>query len=191
MKRRKPMKRFLIGAVVCLAFAASAAAQQSAANTPATKQDVEKLLQVMHMHQTMQRMAEAMSKPMHRMVHEQYLKEEKKCKFPPDFEARMNKIMDESMKQMPWDQMLQTVVPVYQKHFTEADIDALIAFYSGPTGQKFMREMPAISAETMQATMPLMLKYNKELGKRIAEEFARAKKESKEKSCPGTSAQKQ
>jgi len=45
-------------------------------------------------------------------------------------------------------------VPVYQKHFTNGDINNLIAFYSTPTGQKFLHEMPAVTAETMRAIYP-------------------------------------
>lgn len=185
------MKRFLVALTLLLAFAAGAAAQQPSANTLASKAEVERLFQVMHLHKTVLKMAKAMSGPMHKMVHEQYLKDKEKCKLPADYEARLNKIMDESMKNVPYNQMIQTMVPIYQKHFTKADIDALTAFYSGPTGQKFMREMPAIGAESMQAMMPIMVKHNAALMKRIKEEAAQIKKESKQKSCPGASAQKQ
>jgi uncharacterized protein len=191
MERRTAMKRFLIAAALCLAFVASATAQQPAANSPAAKADVERLLQVMHMHEMMLKMIDTMSRPMHEMIHKQYLEDKEKCELPPDFEVRMNKILDESMKTMPWEQLIQAVVPAYQKHFTEGDIDALIVFYSGPTGQKFLRETPAITAETMQVTMPLMIQHNAALMKRIKEETARMKKESGQKPCPPQSTQKQ
>ncbi len=185
------MKRFLIALMLCVAFAGTAAAQQPAANAPASKADVERLLQVMHMQQTMVKMAKAMSGPMHKMIHEEYLKDKEKCKLPADFEARMNEILDQSMQSVPWQKMIQEIVPVYQRHFTKADIDGLIAFYSGPTGQKFMREAPAISAETMQVTMPIMLARNTELIKRVKQEFQKFKKNSNQKSCVNGDAGKQ
>jgi hypothetical protein len=95
-----------------------------------------------------------MTKPMHQMIHEQYEKE--KDKLPADFEARINKVMDDYLKNFPWDEILQSMVPVYQRHFTKGDVDQLVAFYSTPTGQKLVRELPAISAESMQAMMPIM-----------------------------------
>lgn len=184
------MKRLLIAAALCLAFVGGATAQQSAADSPATKTDVERLLDVMHMHEMMLKMVDTMSGPMHEMIHKQYLEDKEKCKLPPDFEDRMNKLVDESMRSMPWEPMIQAVVPAYQKHFTAGDIDALIAFYSGPTGQKFLRETPAVTAETLQAIMPVIIQHNAAVMKRIKEEAARNKKESEQKPCPPKSAQK-
>ena len=64
--------------------------------------------------------------------------------------------MDDYLKKFPWEEIVQAMVPVYQKHLTKGDVDHLVAFYSSPTGQKFLREMPAITSETMQAMMPLI-----------------------------------
>ena len=74
------------------------------------------------------------------------------------------------------------VVPIYQKHLTKGDIDALVAFYSSPTGQKMLRELPAIMAETMQAMMPSIEKYMETVRQRIDEQFAQALKQSEKKS---------
>ena len=46
------------------------------------------------------------------------------------------------------------MVPVYQKHLNKSDVDAMSAFYSSPTGRKLLREMPAMTAESMQAASP-------------------------------------
>ena len=50
------------------------------------------------------------------------------------------------------------MTPVYQKHFTKGNIDDLLAFYSTPTGQKVVKELPAISTEAMQAATPIYQK---------------------------------
>jgi hypothetical protein len=166
----------LILGTVC---AASAVAQQDAANTPATREDIERYLNVINSHEMMNQMMAAMAKPMHQMVHEQYLKD--KDKLPADFEARTNKMMDDMFKDMPWDEMIQSMVPVYQKHFTKGDVDALVAFYSSPTGAKMLREMPAIMGEAMQSMMPIMQKYMATVKERIDQETAAALKESEKK----------
>src|SRR5947209_7398299 len=103
------MKRILTIATLCLAFCLTGLAQQNAADAPATKEDVQKYLDVLHSHDMMEQMIEAMSKPMHQMMHEQYLKE--KDKLPADFEARMNAIMDDMMKKMPFDEMMEAMIP--------------------------------------------------------------------------------
>jgi hypothetical protein len=148
------VKRFALATIVLLCAASIGFAQQDPADSPATKEDVQKYLEIMHSREMMTKMVDAMAKPMHQMMHDQYEKD--KDKLPADFEARMNKVMDDSLKSFPWDEILQSMVPVYQKHFTKGDVDHLVAFYSTPTGQKLIREMPAITAEAMQVMMPIL-----------------------------------
>jgi hypothetical protein len=163
------VKRFISALSIALIFAIAGFAQ-TAADSPASKEDVEKYLQVMHSHEMMRQMIDAMSKPMHQMVHEQYLKD--KDKLPADFEERMDKIMDDMVKSMPFDEMLDAMVPTYQKHFTKGDIDALIAFYSAPTGQKVLRELPAIMSEAMEGMMPIMRKNIDVMNQRVRQQVA-------------------
>jgi hypothetical protein len=170
----------LLIAGLCLGMSGYIAAQQTTADTPATKEDVQRYLQIMHSREMMAKMVEAMSKPMHQMVHEQYLKD--KDKLPPDFEARMNKMTDDMLKTMPWDDMLDAMVPVYQKHFTKGDVDALVSFYSTPTGQKLIKELPEITAEAMQEMMPLLRKSIDSMNQRLQQEIAAMVRQSDTKS---------
>ena len=174
------MKSFLCAAFFCLSLGGVCAAQQNPADTPASKEDVEKYLQVMNSRDMMTKMADAMSKPIHEMIHQQYLKD--KDKLPPDFEARMNKRMDEMFKNFPWDEILDSMVPVYQKHFTKGDMDTFVAFYSTPTGQKMLRELPAITAETMQTMMPLLQKNLESMNRNLEQEITAMVKQGQSKS---------
>jgi hypothetical protein len=179
------MKRVLLAATLCALLAAVAAAQQTDADKPATKEDVEKCFQVMHSREMMTKMIDAMTEPAHQMLHEQYLKD--KDKLPPDFEERTQKTMDDYLKDLPLDEMLQAMVPAYQKHLTKGDINALVAFYSSPTGQKLIREMPAITAEAMQAVMPLVQQRVGAITQRVQQDVARMVEDSKTK--PGEKSQ--
>jgi hypothetical protein len=178
-QERIAMKRILLAGAIVLVTCGYVAAQQNPADAPATKEEIQRYLQIMHSREMMTKMVEAMSKPMHQMVHDQYLKD--KDKLPADFEVRMNKMMDEMFKSFPWDEMLDAMVPVYQKHFTKGDVDALVAFYSTATGQKLIKEMPAITAEAMQEMMPLMRKSMDQMTRRMQEEIAAMVRESESK----------
>jgi len=169
------VRRFLVAFSLSLILGCSSLAQTSA-DAPASKEDVEKYLQAVHSHEMMKQMVEAMSKPMHQMVHDQFVKD--KDKLPADFEARMNKIMDDMMKEMPFDDMMDAMVPAYQKHFTKGDMDALTAFYSAPTGQKILRELPAIMSESMETMMPMMRKSMEQMTGRVQQEIAQMMKQS-------------
>jgi hypothetical protein len=114
---------------------------------------------------------------MHDMVHQQFIKDQDKL--PPDFEARMTRVIDDMFTNMPFDDMMQAMVPVYQKHFTHGDINSLIAFYSAPIGQKVLREMPAITGEAMQSMMPIMRKQMDAMTERVQQEVAESLKAKK------------
>jgi hypothetical protein len=161
-----PMKRLLIAAV-CLAFSACAFAQKP--EDPASNDDVIQLLRTMQSHDMMQRTMEAMLKPMHETLHQQFAKE--KDKLPADFESRMNKMMDDMMKNMPVDDMMQAMIPAYQKHFTHGDVEALNAFYSSPVGQKFLEESPKVMGEAMEAMVPIMTRYSQQWQERLQKEI--------------------
>jgi hypothetical protein len=172
-----PMKHLAMVMAACLAFASASVGQQTSDNLPASKEDVQKYLDLMHSRDTMTKMWEAMSKQIRQMTHEEYLKH--KDKLPSDFEVQENRKLDEMIKAMPFEELEQAVVPVYQKHLTKADVDALIAFYSSPTGQKLITEMPAIVAESMQAAYPIMQKRMNAMIEHMQQEIAQRTKDSK------------
>ena len=59
-------------------------------------------------------------------------------KFWSDFMAEVNP-----------DDMINLVIPVYQKYLSEADIKAMNKFYSSPTGRKLIHVQPMIMRESM------------------------------------------
>ena len=61
-------------------------------------------------------------------------------------------IVDEEFKKIGMEDLIEDVVPIYQKHLSRADVEAVIKFYSSPVGQKIRREQPAMARESLQAT---------------------------------------
>lgn len=173
------MKRIALFLLLCAALAGNVLAQDTD-STPATKEDVARYFDAVHSRKTVDQMMDIMSKSIRQMMHDQYLKN--KDKLPPDFEERTNKHVDEMFKNMPWDEMMQAMLPVYQRHFTKGDIDSLVAFYSSPTGQKLLNELPGIMGESMQAMMPIMERYMETVKQQVNQEFAQALKNSDKKS---------
>lgn len=47
-------------------------------------------------------------------------------------------------------ELTDRMVPIYQRHFSAADIQGLLRFYRSPLGRKVITEMPATRAEGMQ-----------------------------------------
>jgi len=174
------MKRLVVVVGMVLVLSWTCVAQSSAADAPATKEDIQKYLQVVQSRDMAKKMIAVMSQSIHQMMHQQYLKD--KDNLPADYESKMTARMDGMFENMPWDEMLQAMAPAYQKHFTKGDVDNLVAFYSSPTGEKLLREMPSIMAEAMQDMMPIMTKYMDTVKQTLLKEtdamIAQSKKES-------------
>jgi uncharacterized protein len=175
------MKRFVFAVLVCLLFVSISFAQQSAADAPASKADIEKYLETMHTRDMMKSTMEAMTKQMHQVTHAQL---QKQPNLPPDFEARMDKMMDDMIKDLPIDELIQAMVPAYQKHLTQGDVEALTAFYSSPTGQKVLKEMPAMTADAMQSAAGVIQKMMAQMQNRLQSELAQLQKENDGSSRP-------
>jgi uncharacterized protein len=90
-------------------------------------------------------------------------------KFAPAEKKRLEAEMDESAqriltrlraefpKRINLGEILEIVtLEVYDKFFTEAELKDLIAFYKTPTGQKFIKILPQISAEMLPRIGQLM-----------------------------------
>jgi len=167
------MKRIALTVAFCLAFAAAGFAQQNPADAPASKEDVEKFLDALHTRDLMKSTMEAMKTQMHQMVHQQLKSQQN---LPADFEVRMDKMMDGMIADLPLDELIDAMIPVYQKHFTKGDMDTMVAFYSTPTGQKYVKELPALTTEAMQAASGITQKVMAKMMDRVKEEIAQAQK---------------
>ena len=70
----------------------------------------------------------------------------------------------EFRKEMASDDLTKLIIPIYDKYFTENDLDALIAFYSTPAGIKIRDATPLITKESMAAGA----EWGKTIGERVA-----------------------
>jgi uncharacterized protein len=142
----------LCAGVLAMSTCAGAQTTVSVAPDAASKEDVKKLFDVMASREQMAQMMHQVFEQMRSMNREQLKKSQPSI---TDAElARRDRESEDLIKNFPLDEMLNDMIPIYQRHFTKSDIDALIAFYSSPAGQKFLHETPAVTAETMRAVYP-------------------------------------
>lgn len=147
----------IMATTFCMCVAAPAQVTVSIANdAPASREDILKLFDVMQIQEQMRQVMRQVTVQMRSMSREQMKKTN------PNITAEELTKIDARSEQLieaiPVADMMDDMVPVYQKHLTKADVDAMIGFYSTPTGQKILREMPAMAAEGMQALQPRMRK---------------------------------
>lgn len=179
------MKQYCLSLAIIFLVVTATLAQQatpSPSDAPAAKEDIQKLFEVMQIHQQMSQVMDSMVKQQTALMHETLKK-----RYPQTSAekiAQADRLLEETMKDMPMDAMLDDMIPIYQRHFSKSDIDAISAFYASPTGQKMMREMPALTSESMQASYARMQKQMDAMMKR-AEQLVKESPE-KEKSAPVT-----
>jgi hypothetical protein len=154
-------KSLLCASFIVLALSAgaqSAGAQTTVSIAPdaASKEDVKKLFDVMASREQMAQMMKQVFTQMRSLN-----REEIKKRHPDVTEeelARMDRQSEDLLKNFPLDDMLSDMIPIYQRHFTKSEVDALTVFYSSPPGQKYLHEIPGVTAETMRVVYPRLEK---------------------------------
>ncbi|MCP4274395.1 MAG: DUF2059 domain-containing protein [Gammaproteobacteria bacterium] len=77
------------------------------------------------------------------------------------------KFWTDVMAEMNANQIIELVIPVYQKHLTEQDIKEIIAFYNSAAGKKLIRVQPAI----MQESMALGQQWGQETARNVINKY--------------------
>ena len=75
---------------------------------------------------------------------------------------------DNASKHVDYDELVQKLIPVYSKHFTEQEIVDLLKFYNTSTGKKMIEKTPTILEESME----IGRKWGIELAQKIEEEIS-------------------
>jgi hypothetical protein len=135
-------------------------APATSADQPASREDVLKLFDVMQIHTQMTTALDAVAKQQRAMAHDLLRK-----RIPNITEEKLasyDSVIDENMRDLPLDDIISDMVPIYQKHLSNADVNTMVAFYSSPTGQKVLNQMPEMTTEAMQAASGRIEQHQRE-----------------------------
>ena len=169
------MKRPVLALICCLLLATVCAAQQPAGDdAPASKEDIQRYLDTVHLTDLMKNMMAQMGAQMKQIMHDQLAKQPN---LAPGAQEFADKSMDDVVKNFPIDEYLAAVIPVYQKYLTKGDVNALVTFYSSPVGQKILAETPSMTADAMKASSGIMQKLMADQMQRIQDHIAQMAKE--------------
>jgi hypothetical protein len=182
--------------LVLLAVAAPLCAQQSvaeaarqakakpeglAADAP-TRDQVMKLLDLLQIRKSMSLMMDGMKQAMKQGAQETF-RERVPNPTPKQLEA-LNGMVDDLMADMPLDEMIEAMVPIYRRHLSKSDVDEVIRFYSSAVGQKLLREQPQMIQEGMQAGGEIQQKRMDQMMAKIRERTEKmAEEEEKDKAA--------
>lgn len=129
-------------------------AQEAVSGAP-NKEDVMKFMDLMHVRQQMTQLMDGM-KQSARVGAEAGFKQEIPNPTSDQLE-KVDALADVVFGDMPIGEIIDAMIPIYQKHISKADLNAIVAFYSSPVGQRLLEEQPAILSEAMEAGQGIML----------------------------------
>lgn len=80
------------------------------------------------------------------------------------------KFWEECARELHPDNLVNLIVPIYDRHFTHDEIKELIKFYDSPIGKKLVAELPSITQESMAAGQQIGAKIGARIHQRLKQE---------------------
>jgi len=157
-----PMKSIVLAIAFVLAqFEATAA--------PPTEVSVERLLDLMNARATIEQSYAQTERMMRGMAQQSIGSRPLTDAEVRSLDSTVSKTVALMKSEMSWEKLKPEFVRLYVNTFTEEELNSLIEFYGSPTGQAFIRKMPAIiqgsmeiSQSQMKRLMPQMMKIVQE-----------------------------
>ena len=87
----------------------------------------------------------------------------------PDVDAEIWDEFEKEFEKTSLKDLTELLTPVYQKHFTQAELKELIKFYESPIGKKLAEKTPFIMQESMEV--------GQKWGTKIGQDFVEKMKE--------------
>jgi uncharacterized protein len=173
------LKSVFFAILLCLSSSELLGQGQGSAGSeaPASADDIRKMFDVMHIRDQMKLIMQQVSQQMRSMEHDQIRKQQPHVS--DEDIAKLDAMSDETLRQFSTEGLLDDMVPVYQKHLSKTDVDAMVGFYSTPTGQKILREMPAMTSEGIEAMQPRLTRMIDEANARIEKMMSEQMQEKK------------
>lgn len=74
----------------------------------------------------------------------------------PIFDAHMNKLITLLQEDMSWEKIKEPLIDIYLKHYTEKEIQDMLAFYQTETGRSMVSKMPLVMNDSMLFSQEMM-----------------------------------
>lgn len=165
MKNR--LGTFLLSVVLCMALSGAATAQ--AASDQPSREQVLKLMSAMGVQQSVEEALHRSQDSIKDAARETFMKNTPGT-IDEATQKKMNEILD-SEPFIKFDDLVDVVIPIYQKNLSAADVQAGIDFYSSPPGKRLMEKVPDILREANEAggkiAQQKMEKYAEQLDRKL------------------------
>jgi hypothetical protein len=150
-----------------------------AADNPPSVASIKQLLEVTQAHKLLDAvMAQTdalMKKAMEQATQGQKISPE----VQKDIDRRQSELVTVMKEELVWEKLEPMYVRIYQKSFTQQELDGMIAFYQTPIGQAMLNKMPVVMQNTMNEMQQLMQPMMQRIGRMQQEVVAEIQAEKK------------
>ena len=159
------MKKVVIALMLLLPLHLSASESSKA-------EKVDALVEVMNLDE----MLDSMNIQINNMIGSMHTQLEVSESERPLFEEYHQQVLAIMQAELSWEQFEPMMVNIYNKHFSEEEITAMLEFYRSETGQSILSKMPVVMQESMVTSQAMAQRLMPEV-QALTEEFDRKLKE--------------
>jgi uncharacterized protein len=157
------------------------ARQADAAGNPPSEASVKQLLEVMQAHKMLDATQAQMSAFMKQMMEQATQGQKITPQIQKDIDRRQSEMMSAFKEILDWNKLEPMYVRVYQKSFTQPELDGMIGFYKTTAGQAVINKMPVVMQNTMSEMQQMMQPMIQRMRQQQQEVVAEIKAENEKK----------
>lgn len=137
---------------------------------PPSDAKLDDLLEASRARQTLETLLPQVEASQRQMVEQMLTGQQANEEQRKDFDNILRKSFDRMKQAMTWDKLAPLYRDAYRQSFEAEDVDAMIAFYRTPAGQKMLDKLPQLMQNTMAGVQKLLLPVMQDLQRDLAEE---------------------
>ncbi len=139
----------LLTSIIALLFSLTVAAQETASD-----ESLEKLLEITESSKLVDAVYDQVGSMFQGMSQQMNVPPEKHALV----NAYMEKVLNLMKEGMSWEVLKPQMMTVYSTHFSQREVDGLIAFYETEIGQATIKKMPLIMQDSMMLSQNMVMK---------------------------------
>ena len=171
--------RILFTLTLCAALVDAADNPSASPSTAPTEASIKQLLEVAQAHKLVDSVIAQMDSLMQQTIAQATKGQQISAKVQKDIDQRRTEMLAMMKDLLDWKKLEPMYVRIYQKTFSQQEVDGMITFYKTPAGQAVISKMPAAmqnSIDEMQQMMgPVMQRMQQIQQDVVAEMKAEAK----------------
>ena len=176
------IKRILVILSLCASVAyATDSSSPGAAGNPPSEASIKQLLEAAQAHKLIDSVMAQMDTLMKQTMQQATQGQQIPPKVQKDIDKREAEVMAALKEMLDWNKLEPMYVRIYQKSFTQSEVDGMIAFYKTPSGQAVISKMPAVMQNTMNEMQQMMAPMMQRIQKMQQDVAAEMKAENEKK----------